>query len=241
MNTTSTKFISLIAAVGAAIGMQAQSIDLVPGINYSYNPCNNDCHITGIQVDACNNDQDPASAFDVGMYLYDQGSGNYWVIDKYRLNAGLSGNACVTISNWDINIDNSGQTIQNGTYRLGIWVDASQEITETDENNNAGLLSGNNVYATCLNSIKINEADKYFSVFPVPAAGEIFIKWMSDKEAGVAEIYDIAGKVVKVISNEIIAGNHILRADVSDLENGIYFVKISTGNSSLSKRFVINR
>lgn len=241
MKTTFTKLASVIAGVGAVIGIQAQSIDLVPGINYSYNPANNDCNITAIEVDACNNDNDAASAFDVGMYLYETSSGNYWVIDKFRLNSGLSGNACVTISNWDINIDNSGQSIPNGTYRLGVWVDASQEITETDESNNAGLLSGNNTYATCLNGIRVNEADKYFSVFPVPASSDLFIKMISTNETASIKILDLSGKLVKTIPGSAVAGNHILQADVSGLENGFYFIQMESGDKSIRKKFVIQR
>src|SRR5687768_11022911 len=101
---------------------QAQ-IDLVPGINYSYNPPGSNGIITGITVDACNNDNGNAGSFDVAMYLYDQSTTNYWIIGTTSL-PGLSGNACITISNWNIDINNTSG-IPAGTYRLGVWVDSN--------------------------------------------------------------------------------------------------------------------
>src|SRR5687767_7521825 len=103
MRTKITLIIAMAACLLAAKTGNAQ-IDLVPGINYSYNPPGSNCIITGITVDACNNDNGNASAFDVSMYLYDQSTQNYWIIGTTRLNSGLSGNSCITISNWDIDI-----------------------------------------------------------------------------------------------------------------------------------------
>lgn len=227
MKTKITLIIAMAACLLLAKVSHAQ-IDLVPGINYSYNPPGSNCIITGITVDVCNNDNGNASAFDVSMYLYDQSTTNYWIIGTTRLNNGLSGNSCITISNWDIDITQTSG-IANGTYRLGIWVDSGSEITETDDNNNAGLLSGNINYSC--GSAGVHDASAFLSNvsnFPNPFSTSTTISYSLLQDAQVVlEVYDVTGKRVQVIENaHRSAGNYTTVYDASKLESGIYFLKV---------------
>ncbi|HEY6161521.1 MAG TPA: T9SS type A sorting domain-containing protein [Bacteroidia bacterium] len=216
-------------------------IDLVPGINYSYNPPGSNCIITGITVDVCNNDNGNASAFDVSMYLYDTPSQNYWIIGTQRLNNGLSGNSCITISNWDIDISQT-PNIPNGTYRLGIWVDSGQEISETDENNNAGLLSGNINYSC--GSAGVHDASAFvqnISNSPNPFSESTKINYTLLQDSKVTlEIFDVCGKKITTLENEKKqAGNYIIEWNAAGLEAGTYFLKVGVNDVWETKKLTL--
>ncbi|HXB40369.1 MAG TPA: T9SS type A sorting domain-containing protein [Bacteroidia bacterium] len=220
--------------------------DLAPGMNVSYTPptgCNN--QVNSISVDICNNDQNVAAIgpFIVSMYLYDSGSGSHWCIASVSINS-VSAAACLPITNWNIDISQAPSVPPAGNYKLGVWVDTANNVAETNETNNTGLLSSSADIQVCAaNAIKVYDADKYISVFPVPATNDVFIKLVTDKEeVTIIGIYDISGKLVQTISKEkLVTGNHLLQTDVSGMENGIYFVKIKTGSKCFSKKFVISR
>ena len=219
-----------MAACLLAVRTAKAQIDLVPGINYSYNPPGSNCIITSITVDACNNDAGNASAFDVSMYLYDQSTTNYWIIGTTRLNNGLSGNSCITISNWDIDITQT-TAVPNGTYRLGIWVDSGSEISETDENNNAGLLSGNINY-TCAGSSGVNDVVSFISdlsSYPNPVSTTTTITYSLLQDAKVVvDLVDLTGKkIASLDDSKKISGTYNLVYDASALETGVYFLRVS--------------
>jgi hypothetical protein len=214
--------------------------DLVPGINYSYNPPGANGVITDIEVDVCNNNSTAASTFDVSMYLYDQSSGNYWIIGTQTLTNGLSGNACITISNWDIDI-NDTPGIPAGTYRLGIWVDSGEDITETSESNNAGLLSGNINYSP---STGINDAAwmNTVNVYPNPATNNININFSAPEQEPVTiNLIDISGRIVKNVANNFVKGTQTISLDLNDVPAGIYSLQFSSNGYLYSEKIVVTK
>src|SRR5574337_1313176 len=188
-----TKSLLLLASVCFGTALCAQ--DLAPGINYSYNPPGSDGIIHGITVDVVNNDGNNAGAFDVSMYLYDMSSQNYWVIGTTNM-PGLSGNSVNTISNWDIDINNT-PGIPAGTYRLGIWVDSNDDISETDENNNTGLLAGNINYnpSSASGVANISFVESSVNCFPNPADGQTVLHCTTKENAAATiQVFDMTGK-----------------------------------------------
>lgn len=243
MKTQLFKKLLKLAVVIPAFGI-AQ--DLTPGFNVSYTPpsgCNN--QVNSISVDICNNDQTNAAngPFIVSMYLYDSGSGSHWCIGSVSLNS-VSAAACQPITNWNIDISQAPSVPPSGNYKLGVWVDTANDVSETDETNNAGLLSSSADIQVCAaNAVKVYDADKFFSVFPVPASNDLFIKIVSDKEeTALLEIFDVSGKRVKQLTKESLqTGNHLIQTNVADLDNGIYFLQLKTSGKLISKKFVISR
>lgn len=215
--------------------------DLVPGINYSYNPPGANGIITNIVVDACNNNATAAGPFDVSMYLYDQSTSNYWIIGTIRATSGLSGNACVTSNSWNIDI-NDTPGIPQGTYRLGIWVDSDEEISETDENNNAGLLSGNINYTPSTTNIQENNKSlSQLNIYPNPVKDILNISFnMKETDYVNVELIDINGRLISIVNNNLMtSGNQEINYATSDLENGIYFVKIYSEKFSIMQKVVV--
>jgi hypothetical protein len=240
MKSTFTKLTLTVAAWLAFFAGAAQT-DLVPGMNYSYDPPGSDGIITNITVDACNNESDAASTFVVAMYLYDPNTTDYWVIGEYTM-SGLSGNACNTISGWDINI-NDNNAVPAGTFRLGVWVDRYDDIVETDDDNNYGLLTGNINYTPSAVGIKqqapmqalLNDAS------PNPASDLVELSFHLETKSKVSlAIYDLTGKKVsEVLNSDLAPGDHGCKADVSGLAPGLYFYSLTTDGHTCSKKLVV--
>ncbi|MFL5751924.1 MAG: T9SS type A sorting domain-containing protein [Bacteroidia bacterium] len=238
---TKTTLLSIAAVLSLGL-LKGQ--DLVPGINYSYNPPGANGIITSIAVDACENDGVAVSSFNVSMYLYDMSTSNYWIIDSYAVNS-MNGSSCVSITNWDIDINNT-PGIPAGTYRLGIWVDSGSDISESDENNNVGLLSGNINYSPSGSTGIASVSPAKFNldnVFPNPAADKVKFSYALTEETTVnIRLVDISGKEVKVLLNQKQEkGNYSPEFVLSDLDAGIYFYRFSAGTAQVTKKIVITR
>ncbi|MCF8297081.1 MAG: T9SS type A sorting domain-containing protein [Saprospiraceae bacterium] len=74
-----------------------------------------------------------------------------------------------------------------------------------------------------------------FNLFPNPAKENITIKFDSSNDYEKIEIIDMLGKTVKTIITQ--TANNKISIDISDLDNGIYFLK---GNSQV-KKFVVSK
>lgn len=232
------KQLLFVAAFAEATSLAAQ--DLAPGINYSYNPPAADGIINDITIDVVNNDANSAGSFDVSMYLYDQSTTNYWIIGTTNVPS-LSGNSLITISNWDIDINNTSG-IPGGTYRLGVWVDSNEGISESDENNNAALLSGNINYSPAS-----GVADNYIDAasvncYPNPADNSITLAYSINESTLVSiDIFDLLGNKVESVSTgaQLGTGTHTQTIKTSAYANGVYLVSIKAGESVITKRITV--
>ena len=70
-------------------------------------------------------------------------------------------------------------------------------------------------------------------LYPNPATTEINVS--TDVEISSVEVFNVIGK--RVMSTSNLSENKI---DVSNLTNGIYILRISSGNSFITKKFVKN-
>lgn len=236
-----TKLVLLFAGLfGGMMNLAAQ--DLAPGINYGYNPPGSDGIITSISVDVVNNDNTSAGSFDVSMYLYDPNTQNVWTIGTTNIPS-LSGNALITISNWNIDINNTAG-IPAGTYRLGVWVDSNSDITESDENNNAGLLSGNINYTPSASGIADHALNaESVKCMPNPASAFTNLAFTLTENANVSiEIYDMTGRLVKTVMDKesMPSGDNKVRIETETLPAGIYFWTLKSGEVSLTGRLSVS-
>lgn len=84
-------------------------------------------------------------------------------------------------------------------------------------------------------SVDENElAKKSISVYPNPAMEYIAIKQSNDIIVEELSIYDVLGKKVKTTQNKFD------RINISNLKNGLYFIKLKTNLGISSKRLLIN-
>lgn len=239
-NNMKTKLLFLSALIG--LGMQASAQDLAPGINYSYNPPGANGIITGISVDVVENDGTSATSFDVAMYLYDQSTSTPYILDPMHVNY-ISGYGVYSITNWNVDINNT-PGIPAGTYRLGFYVDSNSDITESDENNNAGLLSGNINYTPSANGIATNSfLANSISLFPNPANEKATVNFSLETNAAVSmKVYDMTGKLVQVVTDkeEMLAGDYSMPLETSSLPSGVYFMTLTSGELSVTRRLIVS-
>jgi len=220
-------------------------VDLTIGINYSYNPptgCNN--KITALSVDICNGGSSSASSFIVGIYLFNPGTSEKWVIDQTTVNS-LSGNACITINNWDINMDNyCCLPAPASNYRIGVWADTANVITETSKSNNASLLSGN--IQVCASSVGLkNRAGilETVSIAPNPSMDKSELKFVLATEEKVSiTVSDITGKaILNVYEGMLAGGEHIISLNTNNVSSGIYFINIHVAGGEINKKLIIQK
>lgn len=77
------------------------------------------------------------------------------------------------------------------------------------------------------------------AVYPNPAHNSLFIAWVgTDVEAEVS-FYDALGTLVEGFSIENMEA-HLMKVNTSNIQSGIYFVRISIGNFSRTERIVID-
>jgi hypothetical protein len=223
----------------------SSQVDLTIGLNYAYNPptgCNN--QITSLSVDICNNGSAAAGAFIVGVYLYDPSSSNHWVIASTNLNS-LSGNACQTISNWNIDMNNYCCLPAPGSnYRIGVWADTANDITETNKNNNASLLSGNiQVCASSTGIRTIQKAITQLDLFPNPTNkdSELLLSLSQEAKLNIA-IYDVTGHLVSnTFNGNLPSGDQKINLQTSSLPNGVYFVAVNSTSESTRRKLIVQK
>ena len=80
-------------------------------------------------------------------------------------------------------------------------------------------------------------------LYPNPTAGKLDIRYsISDIRNIQIGLYDLSGKLILAVSNEVRhPGEHSNTVYVSDLPNGIYFVRLTSGNEQVVKKLLIKR
>jgi flagellar hook assembly protein FlgD len=94
-------------------------------------------------------------------------------------------------------------------------------------------------FATALVNKTANSAS--INCYPNPFNHSTRIELNIEAKSNViASVYDIRGKLVKELYNgEMQAGVETLDFDGSDLEKGIYFAKIATGNNNYTVKMIL--
>lgn len=104
---------------------------------------------------------------------------------------------------------------------------------------NRGSADGWILKVTPLAGIEESSANDNILVYPVPANDIINIRINSNKNDICGLILrDISGREVKSVSYNINNGENIFRTDIKDINNGIYYLEISTADQKYSKIFV---
>ena len=77
-----------------------------------------------------------------------------------------------------------------------------------------------------------------FTLFPNPAKGKVIIQLAnSNFESGNINVYDIQGKM---IVKDIKFQEQTSTLDISNLESGLYFIELTTGNASTVQKLIVN-
>ncbi|WP_299336841.1 T9SS type A sorting domain-containing protein [uncultured Psychroserpens sp.] len=87
-------------------------------------------------------------------------------------------------------------------------------------------------------SLSVSEVDlTSFNMYPNPAKDQVTIELNTNTFGNVTvHVYDLQGKL---IIDNLISEDNTMIMDVSDLHNGMYFVKLNTNNKTLVKKLII--
>jgi len=93
----------------------------------------------------------------------------------------------------------------------------------------------------------VDDADEYSSsiidIYPNPATGTTCLRYLiHDSGYLISDLYTVSGKKIReLINQEIPAGEHEIVIDVSDLPEGVYFVRMQVGRDiAVSKLLVVH-
>lgn len=81
-----------------------------------------------------------------------------------------------------------------------------------------------------------NQSNINLKIFPNPATDIVHIRSESSKEIQKVEVYSIQGKLIKSIEN---INSNLIQMDVSEVNSGIYLVKIESNNQFAIQRLII--
>jgi subtilase-type serine protease len=109
----------------------------------------------------------------------------------------------------------------------------STDVFEVESSNFDGILTATGTQLLISGTVGINEVDaQSLMVYPNPTTGELRIT-NYDLRIGNVEIFDVYGRMQK--SRKAEKQNEI---DISDLSSGIYFLKITTEQGTITKKVV---
>lgn len=111
---------------------------------------------------------------------------------------------------------------------------------------------GNNIFLDNINFYKGGPSDKSvlgldelssvkeLSLYPNPVSSELNIKFTTEMNQDVnINIYDISGKSAQKQLIQAVEGSNLVQLNVQTLSKGLYFVNISSGESSETLQFVV--
>lgn len=219
------KYILLLAGFGSILWASAQSISMNPKVSKGQGSSNN------IMLEAksifTNNSND--SAFEWNILEIQMTSGwEYGMCDPFNCLTNLAvGNKGTFIVGKGKSGEFKGDFVPNGIGGNGralvqIYSLANPSIRDTVE----FIING---WAVGLKEANVN---REFTMYPNPVKDRLTIKYNSRETVNI-EIYNVLGTKVKSIAHSGLESD----VNVSDLQNGIYFVRYKNGNQMISKTF----
>jgi len=239
-------FLSILGILIFAFVVKSQDLTINQfNLGYDYNPSTGIISNLYFSVVNADNTEDISWSFNVAVLLSDPNDPNtVFEADRLELSS-LSASSSVPISDWDIDLNNvSG--LPSGDYRLGIYVDIDDDISETDENNNYYYISSQGNDLTFNSSSGIFENNSSLAALkqnsPNPVVNYTLISFIIKKKGIVnLSVYDCTGRLLKKIidNKEMYSGEFKYLIDMSEFNNGIYYYSLTLNNKIQTKRFEV--
>ena len=103
-------------------------------------------------------------------------------------------------------------------------------------------LYGRSFHASDMESQEVGQGENTIKVFPNPSDGRFQLTIDHQGEEKVlAKVFDITGKLVKNISEDLVHEDNSVTAQVNleSPKSGIYFLRIEIGKKVLTKKFIV--
>jgi hypothetical protein len=89
-------------------------------------------------------------------------------------------------------------------------------------------------------SVKENNFDKDVIIYPNPGKDVVSVELNPKYKGNIkVQLFDLQGR--KVIDKNYTANKQVLKLDVSELYNGLYFYNIKTSSENITGKIIINR
>ncbi|WP_040279455.1 T9SS type A sorting domain-containing protein [Psychroserpens damuponensis] len=108
-----------------------------------------------------------------------------------------------------------------------------------DRNTNTTVCGAGAMTASACSSLGIDDVyiSEHVSIYPNPAKNNLNILTSSNLQLELATIYDVRGRLV--VTKNLNTTYTLNSIDVSQLQNGVYFIKINVENNTITKKFII--
>jgi PKD repeat protein len=144
-----------------------------------------------------------------------------------------------TTYKWDFGVAGATSTDENPTYTYAANGVYTVKLIASNSFLSDTITKTINVIATAISEVKENITG--LNIYPNPTQTEVNFNFNLNSSENVSiEIIDMNGRTVQMMpKTSMNAGNYTINGDASMLQQGIYFAKISTENSSLTQKLVI--
>lgn len=196
---------------------------------------------------------DPAYAYSIvqGYESSDPGKVLFYMVDDY------GNTTCESLNSWAANYNMEGATTfsdnhitmsdygTDGMPKIVVLGGSDHKIFFNENSSSTGIEDAISAAFAASNSVAIDElSDSKLSVssFPNPATDVLTVSYELGQRSSVAmEVVDLLGNQVVVLRNEGAkgAGAHQTQVDVQDLNNGAYFLKLSTTDGVKTVSFIV--
>jgi hypothetical protein len=97
-----------------------------------------------------------------------------------------------------------------------------------------GAMTASDCFSLSVNEVSLSEN---ISIYPNPTKTNLNILTSSNLQLELATIFDVRGR--QVITKDLNSSNNLSTIDVSQLQAGVYFIKIDLGAVSTTKKFIV--
>jgi PKD repeat protein len=129
------------------------------------------------------------------------------------------------------------------TFCDSLSIDSLGNVYRTGMSGNVGLLVSSAPLPNSLisTSVAMESENTGISISPNPSNGNFEIKFYSGTTHSILEVFDVTGNLVenRIIQPKI--GINQQRINLVDVDNGIYFIKISNSKEVMSARIVLQK
>jgi hypothetical protein len=255
----SVLLLTVIMAVGQTIATDFTATDCSSGSHTLFTELNSGKIVVLVWVMPCSMCiADAKAAYDAvqSFAISNPGKVIYWLSDD------IGDNNCTVLSNWastngigttgSAYFNNNGKAIDEANYggsgmpHVVVLGGTNHQIFYNQRNGSGDGAAITSAITTAINVTtgisSIGNSVKELTLSPNPAKDKISVAYNLDNANLVnAEVYNIIGKNVKTVSlGRQASGQHFFNVNFDNkLPNGVYFLKLNTGNTSQIVKFIV--
>ena len=121
----------------------------------------------------------------------------------------------------------------NENYKFVNWTEAGGELLSENPEYSFAVTGDIELVANFVSTEGVEELASSFKIYPNPVDGKLYVE--SENEVKEIVVYDVYGRQQV---NMITGQQEVMTVEVSNLNSGVYYVKVVTDNGEVVKRFV---